>query len=159
MTPVLKVSFKTVLFGAFITLFAAQASACNVQAEQQKIREVSKRWVAAVARKDTKAIGNLYTADGMFFPPNSPRVDGQQAIEKAWGGLLKLPGVTLTFQPTRIDISKACDMGVDIGTYELGFDTKKGRVKDRGKYVVVWKKTGDIWKAFTDIFNTSIKAP
>lgn len=134
----------------------AQAADCDVQAEQQAIREATKRWLAAIAKKDTSAIGRVYTADGMFFPPNSPRIDGRQAVEKAWKGLLGLPGVTLTFAPDRIDISQACDMGIDIGTYALSFDGKQGRMTDRGKYVVVWKKDGGTWKVFADIFNTSL---
>ncbi|MFQ5915815.1 MAG: YybH family protein, partial [Nitrospinota bacterium] len=112
----------------------------------------------AVARKDVKAIVNFYATDGIFMPPNSPQVNGREAIGKAWSGLLKLPGVTLTFRPTRIVISKSGDLAADIGTYALAFDGKKGRVQDQGKYVVVWQKVGGEWTAVADIFNTNLPA-
>ena len=153
----------TVLFTAVVvtTMFLAIAvpvQAGNMQAEQKKIEGLVNLWVAAVARKDVKAIAGLYTTDGVFLPQNGPMSVGRDAIAKAWAGLLKLPGISLTFKPTRIDVTKAGEMAADIGTYKLSFDGKKGRVQDRGKYVVVWKKVDGEWKALADIFNTNMPA-
>ena len=137
---------------------AAPVQAHDVQAEQKKIEELGNLWVAAVARKDVKAIANLYTTDGVFLPQNGPMSVGREAIGKAWTGLLQIPGVKLTFKPTRIDVSGAGDMAADIGAYKLSFDSKQGRVQDQGKYVVVWKKVDGEWKALADIFNTNLPA-
>ncbi len=136
----------------------APVQAHDMRADQKKIEELGNLWVAAVARKDVKAIANIYTMDGVFLPQNGPMTVGREAIGKAWTGLLKLPGVSLTFKPTRIDVSNAGDMAADIGTYELSFDGKQGRVQDQGKYVVVWKKVDGEWKALADIFNTNLPA-
>ena len=153
----------TVIFTAIVvtTMFleiAAPVQAGDMRAEQKRIEELSNLWVAAVARKDVKAIANLYTTDGVFLPQNGPMTVGREAIGKAWAGLLQLPGVSLTFKPTRIDVSKGGDMAADIGTYKLSFDSKQGRVRDQGKYVVVWKKVDGEWQAFADIFNTNLPA-
>ena len=137
---------------------AAPAQAGDIRADQNKIEELGKLWVAAVASKDVKAIANLYTADGVFLPQNGPMSVGREAIGKAWAGLLQLPGVSLTFKPTRIDVSGAGDMAADIGTYQLSFYAKDKRVQDNGKYVVVWKKVDGEWKALADIFNTNLPA-
>ncbi len=137
---------------------ASHVQAGDMRAEQKKIEELGNLWVAAVARKDVKAIANLYATDGVFLPQNGPMTVGREAIGKAWAGLLQLPGVTLTFKPTRIDVTKSGDMAADIGTYKLSFDTKQGRVRDLGKYVVVWKKVDGEWKALADIFNTNLPA-
>ena len=156
MIPIRMTAIAALVMAAVALGAATPAGAGEVRAEQQKIRALSKLWVAAVAAKDVKTIAGLYTSDGMFLAPNAPRVDGREAIGKAWGGLLSLPGVSLTFEPTRIDISTSGDMAADIGTYKLGFDSKNGRVRDTGKYVVVWKKIDAEWKAFADIFNTDL---
>ncbi len=153
----------TVIFTAIVvtTMFleiAAPVQAGDMRAEQKRIEELGNLWVAAVARKDVKAIANLYTTDGVFLPQNAPMTVGREAIGKAWAGLLQLPGVSLTFKPTRIDVSSAGDMAADIGTYKLSFDSKQGRVQDQGKYVVVWKKVDGEWQAFADIFNTKLPA-
>ncbi len=153
----------TALITAIVVLttfleIAAPVQAHDMRAEQKKIEDLGKLWVAAVARKDVKTIANLYTMDGVFLPQNGPMTVGREAIGKAWTGLLQLPGVSLTFKPTRIDVTKAGDMAADIGTYKLSFDGKQGRVQDQGKYVVVWKKVDGEWKALADIFNTNLPA-
>ncbi len=49
-------------------------------------------------------------------------------------------------------------MAYDYGWYTFAFDTDNGRVTDKGKYVVVWKKIGGTWKIKADIFNTNLPA-
>jgi ketosteroid isomerase-like protein len=66
-----------------------------------------------------------------------------------------MPGFELTFAPTDVHVSSGSDMAYEIGTYSLGFNGSQGPVKDEGKYVVVWKKDGDAWKAAADIFNSN----
>ena len=45
-----------------------------------------------------------------------------------------------------------------IGTYEIAFSGQNGRVKDNGKYVVVWIKVDGAWRVLSDIFNTNVAA-
>ncbi len=87
------------------------------------------------------------------MPPNAPRVDGRGAIRGAWAGMLQLPNVSLTFAPTDIVIAEAGDMAYDIGTYNLGLDGPDGRIEDKGKYVVVWRKVNGEWRVMADIVN------
>lgn len=49
-------------------------------------------------------------------------------------------------------------MAYEIGTCKLAFDGPKGRIKDNGKYVVVWTKASGEWKAAADIFNSNLAA-
>jgi ketosteroid isomerase-like protein len=35
---------------------------------------------------------------------------------------------------------------------------KDGKVADRGKYVVIWKRVGGEWKLHRDIWTTSLPA-
>ena len=49
-------------------------------------------------------------------------------------------------------------MAYDYGWYTFAFDTDNGRVTDKGKYIVVWKKVGGAWKVASDIFNTNLPA-
>jgi hypothetical protein len=34
-----------------------------------------------------------------------------------------------------------------------------GKVLDRGKYVVIWKRDGAAWRIHRDIWNSSMPAP
>ncbi len=156
-------SISRKFLGAVVGLSAAlavagSAAAAGSTVQEQLIRELEAKWVAAVAAKDIAAIARIYTADGMFLAPNAPLVEGREAIAEAWAGLLGLPGISLTFEPTRIEVSESADLASDVGTYALAFDSDGGRIEDQGKYVVVWKKVSGAWKVLADIFNSNLPA-
>ncbi len=90
--------------------------------------------------------------------PNVPIAQGEQAIAATWAHLLSLPNVRLHFGPTVIEPAASGDMAYEIGTYTLGFDSDDGRKEDRGKYVVVWKKQKEGWRAAADILNSDLPA-
>ncbi len=87
--------------------------------------------------------------------PGAPIAEGRPAIAAAWGGFYKLANFELAFAPTRITIAQSGDVAFEVGTYSLAFDGDQGRVQDKGKYVVAWKKAGGAWKAAADIFNSN----
>ena len=139
-------------------LAGCAAMACDPKAEEAKIQALNKQWLGAVARGDAAMIGELYAADGSLLPSNSPIATGRENVAAAWKGMLSLPGFSLNFRPTRIDIAASGDLASDIGTYDLAYDGKDGRVTDKGKYVVVWKKVKGQWRVLADIFNSDLKA-
>ncbi len=129
------------------------------QAVEQAIRDLDKKWVGAVVRGDVATIVGFYAPDGVFLSPNAPPAEGPEAIGEAWKRLMGLPNVPLNFRPTRIDVAASGDLATDIGTYDLAFSGDGGRVRDEGKYVVVWKKLNGEWKVLADIFNSNLNAP
>lgn len=141
------------------TLILATLGACARQAdtaaEERAIRDLDKKWVEAVAAKDTTAIGNVYAEDADFLPSGAPRVSGRAAIRSTWAQLLKAPNLALTFQPTKVVVSSAGDVAYETGGYRIGMDGPKGkRIEDAGKFVVVWKRVNGDWKVQYDIFNS-----
>ena len=137
----------------------AVAQIADTAAEAQAIRELSRQWVATVATKDPAATVKFYTDDSVMLPQDAPVAEGHDAIAKVWRGYFDLPDFSLTFSPTKINVSSSQDMAYEIGTYALGFRGDKGLVQEKGKYVVVWKKVGGTWKAAADIFNSDGPAP
>src|SRR3989441_8146337 len=127
----------------------------DVATEERVIRDLDKKFLRAVAAKDTLAIGNIYAEDGEFLPQGAPRVTGRAAIRSAWAQFLKTPNLSLSFEPTKVVVSSMGDMVSETGSYRLAMDGPKGqRVEDVGKYVVAWKKVNDGWKVQYDIFNS-----
>ena len=127
--------------------------------EEQRIRDLDRDWVAKVAAKDLAGIVAFYAKDGVLMAPGGPPAEGTAAITEGWRGILGLPNGSLTFAPTKVAVAKSTDLAYETGTYSLAFDGPKGRVEDKGKYVVVWKKEGGHWKAAADIFNTNLPPP
>jgi uncharacterized protein (TIGR02246 family) len=135
-------------------LIATIAVHADTSADEQKIRELDQKWVAAVQAKDAAASAAFYAADGALLAAGAPMAKGAAAVRAMWQQLLGMKNINLTFAPTDVVVSSGGDMAYDIGTYQLSFDSDKGPVKDVGKYVVVWKKVGTDWKVAADIFNS-----
>jgi uncharacterized protein (TIGR02246 family) len=127
--------------------------------EEQRIRELDRRWVAAVAKKDAAAISEFYAPEGRIMPSNAPTAKGRVAIAEFWKGLVSLPGVEFSFEPREVKVAEAGDMVYDMGTYFLSYDGPQGRVQDRGKYLVVWERVSGEWKVLVDIDNSDLAAP
>ena len=137
---------------------AAAVAACarqvDTSAEERIIRELGRKWVQAVAARDTMTIGDFYADDGEFLPPGSPRVTGRAAIRTAWAHMFQAPNMSLTFEASKVTVASAGDVAYESGPYTFAFDGPKGRIEDTGKFVVVWKRVNGEWKAHYDIFNS-----
>ncbi|GAB5400360.1 MAG: hypothetical protein Aureis2KO_19450 [Aureisphaera sp.] len=104
-----------------------------------------------VMNSDFEGIGNTYTEDAKIFPTNKAIIEGREAITDYW----KLPeGTVISYHkiiPEEIKIIG--DEAYDFGYYE-GATQKDGKESRwQGKYVIVWKKVGDDWKIYLDIWN------
>ena len=147
------------IFALTVVSLGGCARHADVAADERTIRELERRWVQAVAAKDTTAIGNVYAEDGEFLPPGAPRVSGRAAVRSAWAALLKAPNLSLTFASSKVVVSSAGDLAVATGPYQLGMDGPKGqRIADAGKFVEAWTRVNGEWKVLGNIFNSD-KSP
>lgn len=134
------------------------AAAVDAGADEQAIRGQVDRWLQLVKAKDAAGIAALYAEDGAVMPPNAPIGKGRAAIQQTWASMMQTPGFDLTFVPEQIVVSSSGDMALDRGTYKLAIAPNGTAVTDTGKYVVVWRKIGNEWKAAADIFNSDLAA-
>jgi ketosteroid isomerase-like protein len=128
----------------------------NPNPDQQAIHKLDKDWSAAAGSKDLEKTVSFYADDASAYPFNAPIATGKDAIQQLWSHLMALPGFSLSFAPTKIEVAKSGDLAYDVGTFELKTADAQGKiVTEAGKYVVVWKKQTDRhWKVIADIFNT-----
>ena len=143
---------------AFLVAGLVSTSPALAHSVSAQINEISAKWVAAFKQRDFAMIEALYTSDGLLLPSNSPPIEGPKAIVAVWKSWAELPNVEVTFGANRIVASSSGDMAYDYGWYIFAFDTDNGRVEDKGKYIVVWKKVDGVWKVAADIFNTNLPA-
>lgn len=115
------------------------------------IEAANKQFAGALAKGDAAGIAALYTAGGQALPANSEPVSGRAAIQSFWKGVYD-SGITQATLTTS-DVESQGDLAAETGTYELRM--KDGKVADRGKYVVVWKREDGRWKLHRDIWTTS----
>lgn len=118
------------------------------------IAAADQAFMDAFLRGDAEAIADLYTDGAQLFPAHSDVISGRAGIAAFWKGAMEM-GIA----SARLETSEVDDLGgtaIEIGRYTLS--AADGRTLDTGKYVVVWKNSGDGWKLHLDIWNTSVPA-
>jgi ketosteroid isomerase-like protein len=152
-------NFRPCVFAvALLVTGCASTGHTNTEGISAEIEEMDTKWVEAFKQRDFATIEALYASNGLLLPSNSPPVEGPEAIVAVWKSWSELPNVEVVFGVNRIEASSSGDMAYDYGWYTFAFDTDNGRVTDKGKYVVVWKKLDGSWKVAADIFNTNLPA-
>lgn len=157
--PLLMAGLSGLLFACSPNAGSDKSTGDGGAAQELAIRKINEQWLALIRNHDAAAVSRLYASDGAMMAPGAPIAQGQPALEKAWSGLMKMPGFGLTFKADQIVVASGGDMALDRGTYELSIDGPKGATKDIGKYVVVWRNVEGQWKVAADIFNSDGTPP
>ena len=138
-------------------------SACSNQppdtraADESTIKNLDAQWSQAAASNDVHATISYYADNASVLPPNAPIADSGPAIQAVWESLLG-PGNSVSWQPSKVQVSRSGDLAYVIGVYQAASKDSRGNpVQDHGKYVEVWNKQADgKWKAVADIFNSDL---
>ncbi|EIW8484047.1 nuclear transport factor 2 family protein (plasmid) [Klebsiella pneumoniae] len=116
------------------------------------IKAENARWAEAYARGDYEAIGRLYTKNGTLLPPGGNRIVGASEIVNFF---TKASSET---QPDTVSFSNYEFYGNDQVVTEVS-DTDirdpSGKLKYRGKQILIFLKQGETWKLHRDIWNES----
>lgn len=104
---------------------------------------------------DAVAVAILYTDDAALLPPNSEIVRGRQGIERYWRKAIQngLKDVVMT----TVELSASGDTFHVVGDYTAKIKEKGQKLhEEKGKYIIIGKRTAAGWKAHRDIWNSSI---
>jgi ketosteroid isomerase-like protein len=126
--------------------------------DEAAIRTAETAWSAVINTKDVDKFVAYYAPDAVVLPPNMPMASTPDAIKKAIGEFMAMPGLSMTFQTSSAVVARSGDVGYTYGTYAMSANGPDGKpIQDKGKYVTVWKKQADgSWKAVVDTFNSDI---
>ncbi len=131
------------------------APTADVEADEAAIRSaLDVGMLGAAKEKNVEGVLGYYTDDASLLPPEAPIASGKEAVRAVWTQLLANPDVS--WQTTRVEVSRAGDLAYATGTYEITVDASEDNpVSEIGKWVVVLKKQSDgTWKQVVDIFNS-----
>ena len=148
------------LFPIVATLLVLAISGCapqvDVEADKAAIRDLQDvQWLNAAQAKDVDTALSFYADDALVLPPNAPIVTGKEAIRARHSEVYSGPGFAVTWQTTKIEVSRAGDLGYTLATLEGTVNDAEGNpVTRQGKDFHVWKKQPDgTWKVVIDIWN------
>jgi uncharacterized protein (TIGR02246 family) len=127
-------------------------------ADEAAIRKLDADWVKAAATKQADAWASYYSDDAVVLPPNEKLANSKEAILKPIAEMLKMPGLSVTWHQTKVEVAKSGDLAYAYGTYDMSADGPKGKpITDHGKIVEVWKKQADgSWKCVVDTWNSDL---
>ena len=146
-----------------LTLGVAAAAVCLAAdtKSKQALRDADAQWSAAAGAKDLDKTVSYYAEDAIVMPPNASAATTKESIRSAWKEMLTTPGAAISWKATKVEVAKAGDLAYVSGTYEETMTDASGKpVKDRGKYVEIFKKQADgTWKVVADIWNSDFPVP
>ena len=122
---------------------------------RKAIEKANLKFAEAARKGDAAAVAALYTKDAVLLPPNSEMIRGRPGIKEFWGAFMQMGAIDGVL--TTVELSGSGDTVNEIGKYTLKIQPEgQEPVEERGKYVVVWKRTADGWKMHWDIWNSSM---
>ena len=129
-------------------------------ADEAAVRKADTDWSNAAQSKNPDAWVAFYTDETVVLPPNDKLTSGKDNIRKVVGELLAMPGLVMSWQPTKVEVARSGDLAYSYGTYQVSFNDPSGKpVTDHGKYAEVWKKQADGgWKCVLDTWSSDLPA-
>jgi uncharacterized protein (TIGR02246 family) len=119
---------------------------------RDSIALANQNFMNAFSRADAGAIAALYTEDATLLPPGSSMMSGKEAIQSFWQG-----AIGMGLKEAKLDIVKiesSGNLAYEVSRFTLSGEQPSGEsIRLTGKYVVVWKNEGGVWKLHVDIWN------
>lgn len=128
----------------------------NLDSVKAAIAASNQLFADAFTKADSSLLIDRYTADGCIFAPNMPAICGSQGIAGFYRAAYDQMGMRNIILTTT-QVYGSGDYVTEEGTYELFASENKSI--DKGKFLVLWKKTDNGWKMYRDIFNSDNPPP
>jgi ketosteroid isomerase-like protein len=116
-------------------------SACRPAPEDRRasaaeaVRAADIAWDKAFSRRDTSAAVAAVEPTGSVLAPNAPIATGPEAIRALFTGFYAMPGLSIHWQPTKVEAARSGDLAYSTGTSELTFRDPKGEADPRSREV------------------------
>jgi ketosteroid isomerase-like protein len=88
------------------------------------------------------------------MPPNVPMLRGREPLREFYQDLISR-AANLRLESE--DVAGHGPLAYESGSYSLVY--QDGAVRDRGKYVFVWRRTSNIWRMEKTIWSSDLPLP
>ncbi|MXN66560.1 DUF4440 domain-containing protein [Stappia sp. GBMRC 2046] len=114
---------------------------------KDEIAGIGVEFAAALNSKNAAGVAAHYTDDCAVMAPGAPRVDGRSGVQAYWQAAIDagLANVALN----TVEVQDFGDTASEVGTLAGSL----GDTALQGKYIVLWRKTGEGWRLHRDIWN------
>ena len=149
-------SFAIIFLGAGLLVASCGGDSVDYNAEKNHLMELSREWSEIVNSGVIDAIVSHWDEEAIMLPPDSPMIEGRDAIRAYVESSSEIPGFRITWEPERAFISNSGDMAYMIERNKVTFNDQNGEpVTVRGKVVTVWRRNNEgKWKNVIDMWNS-----
>ena len=137
---------------AFVCLITTSSPVLRAQGRTDPALDaITAQFAAAVNAKDPARVSAFYTEDAVMMAPNEPMIKGRAQIEARYraefaagiGGLILRPMESIA----------GGGVAFEAGTSTVALESARGTELASGKYVVIYKNVGGVWKIAYDIYT------
>jgi ketosteroid isomerase-like protein len=121
------------------------------RADAEAVRQRSEQLATAFNANQMDAILELYADNSVFMPPNAPSLRGREPLREFYEDLI---GRATNLQLETEDVAGYGPLAYETGTYSLVY--QDGAVRDRGKYVFIWRRLSDVWRTEKTIWSSDL---
>src|SRR5262245_16844567 len=142
-----------VVISALVALTACQSQTPDTSAIKAKIDQLRAAYEAAVASGDASEMAPLLAEGAVMVQPGAPE---WRAMAEAGGGAPFPPGARIAIRPKEVVALSdewAYEFGTSTTTYTPAGASEPVQVRDT--YLVLFRNTGDGWKAYREVASSS----
>ncbi|HET6996041.1 MAG TPA: DUF4440 domain-containing protein [Chitinophagaceae bacterium] len=144
------------LLALCILIVACNNAKPDLKAEEAAIRKADSTWaILAKNGTDVERIISYWSDDAVVIAPGQPVVKGKEALRKMVEDSKSIPGFSVTWRSTDIQLSPDGKMAYLSGQNLMTMNNSEGtRISVPGRGYTIWRKQADgTWKCVVDIWN------
>ena len=131
---------------------AGLAVACSTDLEDERFNLLARDREFSSVVADMDKVLSFYAADASLCLPGMPIATGVANIRSAAQKFASVPGFSIEWEPTRVGLNPAGDLGFTAGRYRMT-TAAPDKPAITGEYVEVWKKSRGDWKIAEHFFH------
>lgn len=132
---------SSVLVGGLVLLTGCASPEVDLEAEEQRLMELSREWSDVAAGDDVEALMTYWADDAVMMAPDQPSLQGKEAIREFVSATGEIPGFNISWEPLEAHVSESGDMGYLIEQNQMTMPDSTGAlVTQYNKVVTVWEK-------------------
>jgi ketosteroid isomerase-like protein len=121
------------------------------------ITAMDRQFAESFVKGDSSLFLNCYTDDACLLLSNAPALCGKKAALAFYKLAYRRMGIRNAIITSRTIYGDSENYVTEQGAYEMVDANNK--TLDKGKFLVLWKKTGNGWKMFRDMFSSDAPPP
>jgi ketosteroid isomerase-like protein len=149
----------TLFFACSILTGCNRSLVVDIHAESEAISKIEDGWTTSIISKNIDKIMNIFAQEAVAMNANTQACIGTQAIRKyleSWFADTTIFHNTFESAIDTIEVSASGDLAFVRGNSRISIRIPTGVVKETDKWITIYRKVNDEWKAIVDIWNSDM---